>query len=99
MARTRIILGYPTASKATAPFLVYCGPSGSAAEAAQRENTTAHRFEIFEGPGRFKNNSRFNPAILASVMPSEPESTEGTEPDAAAEPEAAPEPAKPKRSK
>lgn len=61
MARTRIILGYPDASKASTPFLVYAGQSGSAAEAAQFKNVTAHRFEIFEGPGRFKHNSRFNP--------------------------------------
>lgn len=94
MARTRIILGYPTASKASAPFLVYCGHSGSDAETAQRENLTAHRFEIFEGPGRFKTNSRYNPsAIIAAVVPPEPEAA--PEP----EPEAAPEPAKPKRSK
>lgn len=67
MPRTRIILGYPTASKASAPFLVYCGPSGSEAETAQRANSTAHRFEIFEGPGRFKTNSRFDPSAVAPV--------------------------------
>ena len=77
MARTRIILGYPTASKASDPFLVYCGSSGSEAEAAQRENKTAHRFEIFEGPGRFKNNSSFAPSHAAPIEPEAP-----TEPEA-----------------
>lgn len=67
MARTRIILGYPNASKASTPFLVYCGPSGGDAETAQRGNLIAHRFEIFEGPGRFKNNSRFNPSAVPPV--------------------------------
>lgn len=56
MARTRIIIG--TVNKTTT-HLLYHGSSGSAAEAAMKANTTCQSFEIFEGPGRRKNNPNY----------------------------------------
>jgi len=56
MARTRIIIG--TVNKTTT-HLLYHGPSGSDAEAAMKANTTCQSFEIFEGPGRRKNNPNY----------------------------------------
>jgi len=58
MARTRIIIGHPAASGG-APHVVYVGSSGSEAEAAMKADTAAHHYEIFEGPGRRKNNSSY----------------------------------------
>lgn len=56
MARTRIIIG--NVNKTTTKLL-YHGPSGSAAEATMKADTTCQSFEIFEGPGRRKNNPNY----------------------------------------
>lgn len=77
MARTRIIIGHPSGSQP--PHLVYLGTSGSDAEAAMKADTAAHHYEIFEGPGRRKNNGSFNAAGGVAAEP-------------AAEPEAEPAP-------
>lgn len=63
MARTRIIIG--NVNKTTTKLL-YHGPSGSAAEAAMKTDTTCQSFEIFEGPGRRKNNPNYKP-VFASI--------------------------------
>lgn len=62
MARTRIVIGHT----ADTTSIVYQGRSGSESIAAMEQNTSAQRFEIFEGPGRFKNNSRLA-AVKADV--------------------------------
>lgn len=62
MARTRIILGYPSASSTSQPHVVYAGLSGAAADSAMRSSPHSLRFEIFEGPGRRKNNPAFSAA-------------------------------------
>lgn len=59
MARTRIIIGHPAQSGSQPPFLVYLGASGSEAEAAMKADDKAHHYEIFEGPGRRKNNAAY----------------------------------------
>jgi hypothetical protein len=70
MARTRIILGHLPDSSL---HLVYAGLSGSEAEAAMKDNVTATRFEIFEGPGRRKHNSAFDPAATPPAAASAPQ--------------------------
>jgi len=64
MARTRIIIG--NVNKTTTKLL-YHGPSGSAAEAAMKADTTCQSFEIFEGPGRRKNNPNYKPSAEAEA--------------------------------
>ena len=59
MARTRIIIGHPAQAGSQPPFLVYLGTSGSEAEAAMKADDKAHHYEIFEGPGRRKNNAAY----------------------------------------
>lgn len=66
MARTRIIIGHPAQSGSQPPFLVYLGTSGSEAEAAMKADDKAHHYEIFEGPGRRKNNAAFISPGIAS---------------------------------
>lgn len=70
MARTRIIIGHPAITGSRPPHLVYLGVSGSEAEQALKADQSSHHYEIFEGPGRRKNNSTFNPsAPIPSVNP------------------------------
>jgi hypothetical protein len=64
MSRTRIIIGHPAKTGSALPHLVYLGTSGSEAEAAMKADQSAHHYEIFEGPGRRKNNATFNPAAF-----------------------------------
>lgn len=59
MARTRIIIGHPAISGSESPRLIYLGTSGSDAEAAMKADPSAHHYEIFEGPGRRKNNGSY----------------------------------------
>lgn len=66
MARTRIIIGHPAQAGSQPPFLVYLGTSGSEAEAAMKADDKAHHYEIFEGPGRRKNNAAY---ILSAASP------------------------------
>lgn len=63
MARTRVIIGYTGRE----PRVVYVGDSGSGADAAMSADTDSERFEIFEGPGRRKHNSKFTPAAKAEA--------------------------------
>lgn len=62
MPRTRIIIGHPAKTGSVLPHLVYLGTSGSEAESVMKADQTAHHYEIFEGPGRRKNNASYNPA-------------------------------------
>lgn len=62
MPRTRIIIGHPAKTGSVLPHLVYLGTSGSEAESVMKADQTAHHYEIFEGPGRRKNNATYNPA-------------------------------------
>jgi hypothetical protein len=73
MARTRIIIGHPAITGSRPPHLVYLGVSGSESEQALKADQSSHHYEIFEGPGRRKNNSTFNPsALIPSVNPVPP---------------------------
>lgn len=74
MPRTRIIIGHPAKTGSALPHLVYLGTSGSEAESVMKADQTAHHYEIFEGPGRRKNNASFNPQAKAplAVPASEP---------------------------
>lgn len=67
MARTRIIIGHPAQAGSQPPFLVYLGTSGSEAEAAMKADDKAHHYEIFEGPGRRKNNAAYVSLAAAPV--------------------------------
>lgn len=91
MARTRIIIGHPEKSGSTPPSVIYVGTSGSEAEAAMKADTTAHHFEIFEGPGRRKSNGSY----ITPEAKAEQEAAEAAA-KAKAEQEAAEAAAKPK---
>ncbi len=71
MARSRIIIGF----RGLTASLIYLGSSGSEAEAAMTSAAHVDRFEILEGPGRRKNNPRFDPAskVVVAAPTSEPE--------------------------
>jgi len=71
MPRTRVILGYTEAGNLANPQVVYAGPSGGEAEAMMAANTSCLRFEVLEGPGRRKNNSKYRPVTADEAAPVE----------------------------
>ena len=54
------------------PFVVYIGNSGSEAEAAMKADQAAHHYEVFEGPGRRKNNSSYDATAIKPGIPQPP---------------------------
>lgn len=72
MPRTRVVLGFEPNS--LVPKVLYAGADGDLAEKSMKEAPVhLQRFEIFEGPGRRKNNARFDPSaptvtVKASVF-------------------------------
>lgn len=67
MARTRIIIGHT----GEGPRVIYVGSSGSESQSAMQADTSAASFEIFEGPGRRKNNPRYIPPVAMASDPPE----------------------------
>lgn len=67
MPRTRIVIGFDASGPDSKPFLVYLGKSGDEVLTSMK-GSAAHHFEIFEGPGRKKNNPGFDAeAVKAEV--------------------------------